>query len=337
MVSFCMITAGCAANTLGSEQPENNDFYDNTETRLLEGPYLRVLGEVANPGKVDTKDLPVRSLIRRTAIRRGRGARFVGAYRYDGHSLFDILKERHVHKRNAGAFPSVIDLLVVVENGRGEKAVLSWGEIFYPRVLHRAIIATGVAPVIPTHTGEKWPIPSKTRLVVGSDLLAERQIEEPMTITVLSAPIRIEGEKGLKPLYSEAAKLLSRGKEVGRIDRLPPGVPQAEYPSVFYGRGRGFHGVHTFKGALLKDLLADVFAADAAHLRRGYFVLAAPDAYRITVSYSELFNRNDHAEFLLTESGAGEDGGRFTVYPAPDFFSDRAIKAVSAIHSQLVE
>ena len=50
------------------------------------------------------------------------------------------------------------------------------------------------------------------------------------------------------------------------------------------------------------------------------------------MSCSELFNRNDQAEFLLLDHGDGSDGGRFAIFPAPDFFSDRALKAVSAIH-----
>jgi hypothetical protein len=41
---------------------------------------------------------------------------------------------------------------------------------------------------------------------------------------------------------------------------------------------------------------------------------------------------NDQAEFLLIDLGQGQSGGRYSVFPAADFFSDRAIKAVQEIH-----
>ena len=44
------------------------------------------------------------------------------------------------------------------------------------------------------------------------------------------------------------------------------------------------------------------------------------------------FNRNDQQEFLLVKTDPGEDGGLFRIFPAADFFSDRAIKSVSEIH-----
>jgi hypothetical protein len=53
---------------------------------------------------------------------------------------------------------------------------------------------------------------------------------------------------------------------------------------------------------------------------------------RKTVSFSELFNRNDQQEFLLIRTKPDEDGGLFRIFSAADFFSDRAIKSVSEIH-----
>jgi hypothetical protein len=67
-------------------------------------------------------------------------------------------------------------------------------------------------------------------------------------------------------------------------------------------------------------------------MKTGYFVLFSVDGYRIALSYSKLCNRNDQAEFLLIDQGQGKSGGRYSVFPAADFFSDRAIKAVQEIH-----
>ena len=64
----------------------------------------------------------------------------------------------------------------------------------------------------------------------------------------------------------------------------------------------------------------------------GLFCFAGKDGYRMTVSFSELFNRNDQQEFLLVKTAPGEDGGLFRLFPACDFFSDRAIKSLSEVH-----
>ena len=61
-------------------------------------------------------------------------------------------------------------------------------------------------------------------------------------------------------------------------------------------------------------------AATPEIMKTGYFVLFSIDGYRIALSYSELCNRNDQAEFLLIDHGLGRSGGRYSVFPAADFF-----------------
>jgi len=64
--------------------------------------------------------------------------------------------------------------------------------------------------------------------------------------------------------------------------------------------------------------------------------VAAADGYRVVFSASEVFNRNDQSEVLIVDQGKDE-GGKFLIFPAPDYFSDRAIKAVSEIHFDLIK
>ncbi len=87
---------------------------------------------------------------------------FIGAYRYDGYSLFDILNDRILKKKNKEEFSPIIDLYVEIENAKGEKVVLSWGEIYYPNFLHNSIIATDVMRIVPSKTKELWPLPSES-------------------------------------------------------------------------------------------------------------------------------------------------------------------------------
>jgi len=312
---------------------ENNNFYDNTETSVLRGPEIRVDGEVQNPGLVKLSKLSLHSVIvRESAFREGKGAEFTGAYRYDGYSIFDILENRFVKKRNRDEFDSVIDLIVVIENKKGEKVVVSWGEIYYPANLHKILIATHVSPVLPTKTDEKWPVPEKTKLICGNDLLTVRNIEQPCKITVMTQPLDLEINREISPFYSAKIDVYESGEKVDAILNIDDIPGHRIYPSIFYGRGRGFHGVRHFTGRLLKSLLMKYFDVNENDLKTGYFCVSSVDGYRITLSFSEIFNRNDNNDFLLIDEGEGREGGRFRIFPAPDFFSDRSVKAVNAFY-----
>ena len=320
------------ALALACPAQENNDFYDDTPVKNLPGILsIEVLGEVADPGTVNLENLPRRSLIVREARLEKGEISFIGSYRYDGYSLFDILKEKVVAKKNQVEFNSIIDLLVAVENANGDKVILSWGEIYYPNTLHRILIADRVAPIIPSKTKENWPLPDAMKLVCGNDQISERNIKSPTRITVFSAPLSFPGKKGQTPLYAANFPVLRPGAQPVAFAAAKTKAEQRVYPSVFYGRGKGFHGIQYFSGSLLKEALKKYVTLDSETLRRGYLVAASVDGYRITMSYSELFNRNDQCEFLLIDRGKDPDGGRYTIFPAPDFFSDRAVKAVSAI------
>jgi hypothetical protein len=110
-----------------------------------------------------------------------------------------------------------------------------------------------------------------------------------------------------------------------------------EYESVFYGRGRGIHSTTPFDGVLLKDVISTGIEMNSIKLQQGYFIIAAADGYRCVYSFSEVFNRNDQSEFLLIEDHENMDGGAFRIFPSADFFSDRAIKAVSEIWFEMLE
>ena len=94
-----------------------NNFYDNTETYPLPVKELIVDGEIRNPGKVDFSELKLHSVSVKEALLDSTGDdRFVGAYRYDGYSFFDILNEQIINKSNADEFNPIIDLFIEVLN-----------------------------------------------------------------------------------------------------------------------------------------------------------------------------------------------------------------------------
>jgi len=310
-----------------------NNFYDNTETVPLSLNKLEIAGEVGNPGPVDFAGLSKHSVIVKEAILdEGGKPKFIGAYRYDGYSLFDILDNSVLNKKNKAEFPPIIDMYIEVENDKGEKVVFSWGEIYYPNNPHKIIIATDVSRIVPSKTKDLWVLPGRSRLVVAGDLVTERNISGPVKITVKSYSMSFKVEKGMSPMFSPGIGIFSGAEKVSELTDFPAGLNTNTFNTVFYGRGKGIHSTTPFTGVMLKDALARYYPFNRANLRTGLLCVTAKDGYRSAVSYSELFNRNDQQEFLLVKTAPDADGGLFSLFPASDFFSDRAIKSVTEIH-----
>ncbi len=309
-----------------------NNFYDNAETFNLSGPDIYIGGELANSGQVRFDGLPLRSIIVKETLLSESGDKFVGAYRYDGYSLLDILNKCKLEKKNQAEFPPIIDMYVQVENEKGDKVNISWGEIYYPNHLHEIIIATKVMRIVPSKTKDLWPLPTESKLVFGTDLITERNISSPAVITILSYPKSFVTVKGMSPVFSPDVKLYVNDSLTTTISGLPSDSHPQTYHTIFYGRGRGIHSTQPFTGYMLKDMLAPYYPFNAASLKTGIVLIAAKDGYRGVYTFSELMNRNDQAETLLIYAPEETDGGAFRLFPAGDFFSDRAIKAVESIY-----
>jgi hypothetical protein len=330
LIFSLIMSSTCAISQDKTNQ--TNDFYDNEETFHLPLGELEIAGEIENPGKVDFSRLNKRSVIvKETRLNINGSNDFTGAFRYDGYSLFDILNDRILKKQNKDEFPPIIDMYIIIENVQGERVILSWGEIYYPNYLHQCIIASDVMRIVPSKTKELWALPMEYKLVIAPDLIAERNISRPIRITVKSWSRSYEIHRELKPLFSPMVTIFDGDKEILSFSELPGGYPVETLHSVFYGKGRGIHSTEPFTGIYLKDLLKRIIPVYKDHLMDGLIVLAGVDGYRAVYTYSEIMNRNDQAEVLLVPCADGAEGGIFRIFPSCDFFSDRAVKALSEI------
>jgi len=311
---------------------QTNDFYDDAPTMNLTTSQIMVGGEIANGGIVDLAKLPLRSVIVKETRLVGDKDEFIGSYRYDGYSIYDILNSVQLQKKNEKDFPPIIDLYVEIENDKGEKTVLSWGEIYYPIHRHEIIIATQVMRIVPSKTKELWPLPEQSKLVVASDLLTERNISNPVKITVKSYPKSFVINKGMSPMFAESVTINKEGEKINSFAKYPEGFTPYNYPAIFYGRGMGIHGTTPFAGFALKQYLLNYFPINKSNLTGSIFTFVGKDGYRGVFTYSEIMNRNDQAELLLLNKESEKDGGAYMLYPAADFFSDRAIKSLQEIH-----
>jgi hypothetical protein len=257
--------------------------------------------------------------------------RFIGAYRYDGYSLFDILNDRILKKKNAADFRPIIDLFVEIENNHGEKVLLSWGEIYYPNFLHNVIIATEVMRIVPSKTKDLWPLPTESKLIVGQDLISERNISSPVKITVISYDRSYKVNRDISPLVSAQVNVYSGENKIDSFSSIPGSLQSETLHTIFYGKGRGIHSTQPFSGVYLKEYLAGKIKFNQKNLRTGLVVCAGIDGYRSVYTFSEIMNRSDQAEIMLVPCPEEKDGGKFRIFPSCDFFSDRAVKALSEI------
>lgn len=308
-----------------------NDFYDNAETRSFEIPTIQITGDVKKDTVINPGSLPLRSIIVKEAIISGDTSKFIGAYRYDGYSLYDILNYAKIDKKNK-KFNPIIDMFVLITNEKGDSAIFSWGEIYYSIHRHEIIIATKVMRIVPSKTKDLWPLPTETKIVAGADLLTERNISNPTKIQFIAAPKNADESKKGTNLKSEKIEIKNQNTVICTITDFIKDLDKLTYPCIFYGRGRGIHGIKKFNGHELDKVLAQYFAVTKSNLRNGYFIISANDDYHGVFTFSEIFNRNDQSSFLLTQCPMNVDGWKFSLYPAPDFFSDRAIKAITEIN-----
>ncbi len=207
----------------GSLSAQTNDFYDDAPANALKGSKkILVTGEVAKEMTIDLNKLPLHSItVKETTLTDG-AAGFVGAYRYDGYSLYDILDKIVLKKKNEAEFPPIIDLYVEVSNEAGESVTFSWGEVYYPVNRHRILIATSVARIVPSKSKDLWPLPQQTRVVAGNDLITARNISNPVRITVRSLDSKYEIKKNMSPMFSGTMRICVNGKQRTSITELPP-------------------------------------------------------------------------------------------------------------------
>lgn len=305
-----------------------NSFFDDSEIRTYAAKSIRVEGEVQTPGTIDLDSLPLRSVpIKQLGLENGKQV-FRGAYFVSGYALYDILNHAKIKKAPENTFKPPVDMYVIVENDKGEKAVFSWGEIYY-RDSFDLLITRSVQAVNPARAKTKWPLPEEPRLVCGSDLLDARFIGNPTRITVRSYWEKESSEKP-KDIYAPEIKILKKAGSATVRD-IGAAVEKRNYQSVLYGHGMGFKEVFSTPAYLLKDVLAAHAGLAPERLKNTVLIASARDGYRVAFSASEIMNRNDNHDYLLNDLKDNPTGGRYTLLVPPDYFADRDVRSIEKI------
>jgi len=304
-----------------------NSLFDVSEAKVFNPGKILVQGEVQEPGMVDLSQLPLHNApVKELALENGKQT-FKGAYFISGYALCDILNKKQAKKSPENTFKPLVDMYVIVENSKGEKAVFSWGEIFH-RDSYHILIAKTIQPVNPARLKTSWPLPAESRLISADDLLNVRFISNPAKITVKSYHGNAAPET-VKDIYSPEIRITTlTGSAV--IRDIGSAIEKRHYDSVLYGHGMGFKEVLSFSGYLFKDVIAAHVKITADNLKSAIFVISAKDGYRSVFSISEIMNRNDNQDILLRDVKDSPSEGRYTLV-ITDFFADRDVRVIDKI------
>jgi hypothetical protein len=234
------------------------------------------------------------------------------------------------------------DLAIRVKNRNGDTVALSWGEVYY-RNSNDILIATGAASIMPHKSCASCHEPEEyepqmaqlernigfPKLVLADDGYADRSIENVVSIEVIDPSHGLPVDRSAE-LSSPAFKITGAvGKEVTVTDLSA--YPKKELAVVHLGEGRGYHGISDFSGSSFPALL------NAAGIERDLaviFLVSAPDGYRSTFSFGELFLKRTPSATIIADMENGrpiKEGGRFFLIPSEDLMSDRSVKSVELI------
>jgi hypothetical protein len=311
-----------------------NSLFHQTDETSLKTTDLEVVGEVQKPGIVDFKKLYKREVVVKESFHDGEGMQFVGAYRYRGYSLFDLLNGFNQQKKNAELFKPAIDLYITIENDKQEKVVFSWSEIFHTNSPHQIMIATEMAPIVPYRKDVDYPVAISWKVVSANDLFTYRNIENPVRIVVSSFdkkqyPI----DRDMSPLYSDGFDIYFEGDLLKRVTDTAQHSHQLSYESSFYGMGMGSHPSDPFTGPDLNSQFEGLLDLRNKNLiKQGLVCFAGLDGYRTIYSFSELFNRTDQVRPILDITPMADEGGYYRIFHPADFYADRAVKALKEVY-----
>lgn len=313
--------------------PQGNSFFHESDVEELKSGDLYIDGEVKNPGKVNFRKLYKREVVVKEATIINDEVEFIGAFRYIGYSLFDILHPYVVAKKNNDEFPPHVDLYIEVKNDKNESVVFSWSEIFHVLNPHQIILATDYAPIVPGkkevnyNPGESW------KIVAANDFMALRNIENPTSITVYSFDRKeYKIDRDIKVNESEDLSVLIENFKHYRIADFSD-FQTLTYPSVSYGMGMGYRKQDNYSGYTLQSILNDsINLKDANWIKNGLVCFVSVDGYRAIYSFSELFNRHDMVSKILSVVELEDGLINYRNYIPTDFFIDRSVKSLQELY-----
>jgi precorrin-4 methylase/DMSO/TMAO reductase YedYZ molybdopterin-dependent catalytic subunit len=265
-----------------------------------------------------------------------------GAWYYNGVPLRTLLETAFIAKEES-AYNKAIDLAVLVRNSEGQEVALSWGEIFYKNS-YDIIIATSATPIRPHHDCSSCHKPEESeprmkqfdrkigfpKLVVACDEYTDRSIENIVSIEVIDPAPRMPADKSAK-LDAPSFTVTGKVKQELTITDLSGFKTRKDMHVLHMGEGKGYHGSDDYSGVLFNEIINK--AGIEPELSQ-IFHISAPDGYRTTFSYGEVFLNRVEDNTIIADMKNGkkiDKEGKFIFVPSDDIMADRDIKSVNKI------
>ena len=303
-----------------------------------------------------------------------------GAYRcameVEGFALRDVLDRIGVQKKVDDGFDRPLDVFVTVTGHTGQRALLSYSEIFLagdggPLLVQRARLilphkhdplepggpdptvlldlearsGLDLASCAACHAGGKLPalsLPKGWMLVVPQDGFRPRFVEEVAEIAVrqVGTPVKPDKAAAHTGFVGEPALVRPDGTRQPLTRKAFARSRRTAWKDATFGMGMGYHGIRTWEGADLGALLRPLLPR-GADPRLAWVVVTALDGYRVLYSGAEVFTAPEGRGVMLADriNGAplGTGSGRYHAVPRADFFVDRDVFLVKEIRIGLAQ
>jgi precorrin-4 methylase len=304
-------------------------------------PTISITGAVRQPLNLTMEDLQKLETVTVRLNEVTLDRQYHGAFYFRGVPLKTLLELAAVQKEES-SFSKQIDLAIVVRNQEGKQAVLSWGEVFYGNP-SEVVLAFSSTPIMPHHDCNKCHKPEVyqksldvllravryPKLVVADDFYTDRCLEDVTDIEVVDLHLKMENKK-MEKLFSPAFTVTGEVKKKLAVSRLDS-YPRVEVAAKTIGEGIGYHGLESYSGVLLSEILNKagvVLDVDQS------IVVSAPDGYRALISSGEVFLSARGKGIMVADKMAGKPlakDGKFKLLLANDLAADRWVKAVNNI------
>jgi len=270
-----------------------------------------------------------------------RKGEFKGVFLYRGIPLRTLLEVAQIQKKNSD-FNKPVDLAIMITNKSGQKILLSWGEVFYHNPAE-IIVAYTAIPIMPHKKCQNCHNPSFyqprlkplkrhigfPRLVIANDFYTDRCLEEITRIEVVDLKSKIKAKQTDK-LFSPQFRVVVNKKKALKISDLS-NFAHKTYKTKVVGEGKGYHGLKTFSGVPLANILKKAGVKENLNTA---ILISAPDGYRSLISAGELLLTTSGQKIIIADECNGhplQKDGKFILVLPDDLFADRWVKAVAEI------
>lgn len=335
---YLLITVTCAVFTLLASLT----LAASSPATATEDVLLTITGTVNHPMQLTLDDLKQLQTVEVQQNEVTLDGTYHGVFKHRAVSLRTLLTMANIEQKSTN-FKKLVDATIVLTNNEGKKVVLSWGEIFYHNAAE-VVLSYQATAIFPTktncakcHEPEDYSFAMQQlkrtvalpKLIVTGDFFSDRYLEGVVNIDVVDVRPAIAVDRKAK-LYSTQIDLTGSVSNPMLITSLDD-YPRNQISKKVVGVGRGYHGLHTFNGTPLINLLTD---AGAKHKMDQVVMLSAPDGYRSSFSMGELLVSTLADEILVADTKDGDalsQGAKFRVIVGPDNTDDRDVQAITKI------